>query len=97
MPPADQRFEALDALARQADLGLVVDRELTTFEPSAKVAFKHQAIGSARHHVVGESNRLCLAGALGFVHRDVCPLRHLLGVEIVELRYHTDTGGNEHF
>ena len=93
--PAHERLEAFGHAAVEADLRLVDDRELVTFERASEVRLECEPLRRAIEHVVGKDDRAGLARRLRPVHRDIGALRGLLGVEAFECRHDADARGDE--
>src|SRR6202142_3817458 len=87
--PADQRLDAGDPAIGGADLGLVVQTELSTIEGPAQFAFDIELGVGARGQRLRVGPPAVPALALGMVHGGIAVLEQGLGVQAV-VRIHGD-------
>ena len=71
MPPADQRFGAVEVVGRGIDLRLVVQLELLLRQRVVQIALELDALARVRVHAGLEALHVVAAALLGAVHRRI--------------------------
>ena len=95
MLPAQQRFQAGQAVGLQAQLGLVIQQQLVALDGVAQVVLDELAAMGFGIQLRGEHLPAVLAAGLGLVQRQAGLLHQLLGMAVgLDVAHQADGGGD---